>query len=185
MTDTIQEIDFSEKPENQKIVNFDSIPINSRVIVYIRNDTQFYSIVVVTENGDKYTISATTGCMCCEEFGAIYTKLELDDEEYTPHYNCFPTNMDETNLPHNFITTKIKRTKIDLKEIRIYELSLGGCSYIGESDSKLIYEFVLDNGKRYFLGHYNFHNGYYPRDIYITLKEVGKENELQILKTCI
>ena len=170
MTDTIQ-----------KIVNFDSIPINSSVIVYIRNDTQFYRIVVVTENGDKYTISATTRCLCGEEFGAIYTKLELDDEEYTPHYNCFPKNMDETNLPNNFIAPN----KIDLKEIRIYELSLGGCSYIGESDSKLIYEFVLDNGKRYFLGHYNFHNGYYPRDIYITLKEVGKENELQILKTCI
>jgi len=184
MTDTIQEIDFSEKPKNQKIVNFDSIPINSSVFVYIRNDTEFYRIVVVTENGDKYTISANATCMCCEEFGAIYTKLELDDEEYTPHYNCFPTNMDETNLPRNFIRTKIDRTKIDLKEIRIYELSLGGY-YTDGSDSKLIYEFVLDNGKRYFLGHYNFHNGYYPRYIDITLKEVGKENELQILKTCI
>lgn len=183
MTDTIQEIDFSEKPKNQKIVNFDSIPINSSVIVYIRNNRQFYRIVVVTENGDKYTISAKATCMCCEEFGAIYTKLELDDEEYTPHYNCFPTNMDETNLPDNFIGTKIDPKEIDLKEIRIYELS-SGC-YTGGSDSKLIYEFVLDNGKRYFLGHYNFHSGYYPRDIDITLKEVGKENELEILKTFI
>ena len=178
-------IDFSQKPTNQKKVNFDTININSSVIVYIRNDNQYYRIVVVTENNYKYTISASASSMCSEEFGDIYGNFELnneeEEEEQSPHYHCFPTDMNVSDLPANFINTKI-----NLKEIKIYELSLFSLS---SSNSKLIYEFVLNNGNRYFLGHYNFHNGYYPRYINITFINLNliedEQKELPILKTFI
>jgi hypothetical protein len=188
MSSAIQIKDFPAKPKNQKIVNLSTISINSNSIVSIRNNEILYRIVIVKFNGDKYTISARVSAQCCEYFGEIYSKLELDDETDTPHYNCFPTDKEiEENVPDNFVNTvenlpnNFINTEINLKEIRIYELSVG-CY---KSNSKLIYEFVLDNGKRYFLGHYNFHNGNYPRDINITLKEVSEENEIQILQTCI
>lgn len=67
-----------------------------------------------------------------------------------------------------------------VNNISIYDVSRDDINYY---QTAILFEFNLDNGSKFVLGHYNEHNGYYPVDIICKIYENGDATPMKFFST--